>query len=184
MSTPSVLNQLGVYFGGLYDATLRRYGTPQVTGLGAVRRGKAKRLDPAEFYLGMSADPTPANGAVMFVHELGGTERRVAVAGATDGVKKVTHDVELEIWCRSTEAYAEDASDAVYALKEAIFARIHADRTCGSGGFEAGGFQVGEDREGGGTPFLAWEIAGPETSAEVTKHTLTVAFTATEYIHA
>ena len=182
MTTPSVINQLGVYFGGAYDTTLRRYGTAQVTGLGAVRRAKPKRLDPAEFYLGMAAGAEA--GAVMFVHELGGSERRVAVAGATSGVKKVTHDIELELWCRSTESYAEDAADAVYALKEAIFARIHADRTCGSGGFEAGGFQVGEDREGGGTPFLAWEISEAESSVEVTKHTLTISFTATEYIHA
>jgi hypothetical protein len=44
-------------------------------------------------------------------------------------------------------------------LKDAIFARLRADRTCGSGGFEAGGFHMGE----GGEPWFRWGMGQAKT---------------------
>lgn len=181
MSATTVRNQLGVYFGGPYDAARRLYatpGAPLVAGLYSVRRGWPKRFDKAEFFYGA---PAPvATGAMGLPRLTGGSERRVAVGGATSGVKKVMHDVEFGVWVYSTEPYAEDAYDAVVAMRDAIVERIRADRTCGSGGFEVGGFQVGE----GGEPWIRWRLSAPSTHAEVTTLYLVISFEAHEYVQA
>lgn len=179
MSASSVLNQIGVWFGGAYDAGNHRYGTPQVTGLGAVRRGRPKRLDTAEYYLG--AAQGTATGSVMFIGRAGeGTDRRVAFGGATSGIKRIAHPIQLTVWVRSTAAYAEDCEDYTVALRDAILDRIHTDRSLGSGGWEAGGFYVGE----GGPPWIRWRISDVATAEDVNHQTLTVAFDAVEYIYA
>ena len=81
------------------------------------------------------------------------------------------------------EPLVEDIQDYAYALRDAIFARIRADRTCGSGGFEAGygvGFQIGE----GGDPWLGWELAVATSSAEASKSYLLITCDANEYAQA
>lgn len=182
MSTASVVDQLGVFFGGPYDTTQRRYGTPQVAGLGAVRRGRPKDSDASEFVLGQQVGTI--SGAVMFVRVVGGGERRIGFAGPTDGGKKVAHFIHLTIWIRSTASDAEDVDDFTHTLLDAIRARIHGDRTCGSNGLENGGFEVGEDYDGPGSDLIEWDLSDVVTSANLSKQTLTVQFSASEYIQA
>lgn len=183
MSSTSVVNQLGVYFGGPYVAAFKYYGTPTIPGLGAVRRGKPKDADAAQWYLGMAAGTE--SGSVMVVRISDGAEIRVAYAGPVDGGKKVSHTAVLQVYVRSTARDAEDVEDFTRALLDAIRDRIHADRTCGSGGFENGtGFQVGEDVEGPGSNLIEWHMSEVETSAGLCKQYLEISFTASEYIEA
>ena len=157
------------WFGGPYDPNTRTYRTPQVEGLGVVRRARPKREDNADFYLG-----APASGALMgsqmFVHVDSGTESRAAVAGA-HGLKLLESAVILHVFMRSTAEWAEDAQDAFYDLLERLKARIREDPALGSGGFENSGFDAGE-----GAPWLRWAMAPAETSREMTQGYLAIEF--------
>lgn len=160
------------WFGGPYDPNSRSYRTPQVPNLGVVRRARPKREDNADFYLG-----APASGAVMgswmWVHIDSGVESRAAIAGAFGGLKEIECAVMLHVFLRSTVEFAEDAQDAFYDLAIAIQDRIREDRCLGTGGFENGGFDVGE-----GAPWLRWSMAPAETNAEMTRGYLHVEFRA------
>lgn len=158
------------WFGGSYDPNTRSYRTPQVRHLGAVRRSRPKREDNAEFYLG-----SPSSGAIMgsqmFVHVDSGIEERAAVAGPFGGLKLLRSSVVLHVFLRSNAEWAEDAQDAFYDLLEDLKTRIREDRCMGSGGFEVGGFDMGE-----GAPWLRWSMAPAETSAEMTSGYLSIEF--------
>jgi hypothetical protein len=166
-----VHDQVCRWFGGPYDPNTRSYRTPQVEGLGVVRRARPKREDEADFFLG-----APAAGALMgswlWVHVDSGTEGRVATAGAFGGLKELDSAVVLHVFLRSNTEFGEDAQDAFYDLRERLIARIREDRCLGSGGFENGGFDVGE-----GTP-LRWSMAPAETSNELTTGYLAIELTA------
>lgn len=165
-----VRDQICRWFGGPYDPNTRTYRTPQVEGLGVVRRARPKREDNADFYLG-----APSSGAVMgsqmFVHIDSGVEERHATAGAFGGLKLLRSAVVLHVFLRSNAEWAEDAQDAFYDLLEDLKRRIRADRCMGSGGWEQGGFDAGE-----GTPWLRWSMAPAETSAEMTTGYLSIEF--------
>jgi hypothetical protein len=184
VSVQTVLNQICTYLGGPYDASQRIYATPGapiVAGLYTVSRAWWKDDDHAMYRYG--ATSVVLSGSRMIVQIPGGEEHRVAVAGATSGMKKVAHDVQLHTYIRSEEPYAEDSQDFGYALKDAIYARLRADRTCGSGGLENGangGFQVGE----GGQPWFRWAMGQARVSAGLTKVYLRIECEAHEYIFA
>lgn len=178
MSLASVQNQICLYFGGVYDPITRSYRAPQIPNLGTVRRAFPKREDEAEF--GVGQPPGVGFGCVMVVWLLDGRENRIAVAGASNGRKKVRHVVQLHLFIRSKQPYAEDATDNAYALLDAIRAHIHADRTCGSGGFEVGGFQVGEGAE----PMFEWHMEQGNTSEDVTEIFLLITTDAVEIVAA
>ena len=178
MTVGSVQNQICLYFGGAYDPISRSYRAPQIPNLGTVRRAFPKRENEAEFILGQP--PGVGFGSVLVVWLLDGQERRLAVAGATDGRKRVRHVVQFHLFIRSRQPYAEDAHDAALALLDGIRAHIHADRTCGSGGFEAGGFQVGEGQE----PEFSWHIEQGNTSEDVTEIYLRITTDAVEIVAA
>lgn len=182
MSAVSVVDGICRYFGGAYQEQFKYYGTPTVPGLGAVRRGKPKDSDKAQWFLGMP--PGTATGSVLMVRIDTGAEIRVAMAGQFSGYKKVAHDVELHFFVRSFERDAEDLEDFTRQLCDDVRARIHADRTCGSGGIELGGFQVGEDYDEPGSPLITWTFSEVETSANESKQKLTIVFSASEYIQA
>jgi hypothetical protein len=180
----TVLNQICTYLGGAYDAARRIYanpGAPVVAGLYAVRRAWASNDDHAQYTYGATAPVL--SGAMMIVQIAAGMEHRIAVAGATSGMKQLQHAVTMHVYIRSEEPYAEDSQDFGYDLKDAIFARLRADRTCGSGGFENGangGFQVGE----GGEPWLRWGMGQARSQAGLTKVYLRIECEAHEYIFA
>lgn len=177
MSAASALDALCRFFGGTYDAATHTYRTPQVSGLGVVRRAFAKRDDHVDYTLGA---PGVANGCQMVIQLGSGSERRVAVAGASSGLKQVRHLADLHCFIRSTAAYAEDAQDYAYGLLDGIRNRVHGDRTCGTGGFEVGGIQAGEGDE----PEFDWEMSVAESHAELTKMYLKVTFDIVEYVQA
>lgn len=189
MSAASIVDQLCRYFGGPYDPGTHTYRDPQlaVPGMSGpiVRRGAPKHDDHATDY--HLVNPPAAGvpiGCLMVIFAEFGDERRVAVAGAVSGVKHVSHKIRVHCFIRCLSQYSEDAQDAQYALLEAILGRIRADRTCGSGGFEAGygvGFQVGE----GGEPWIRWQSSPiSKGGRDLSKGYLLVEFDADEYIQA
>lgn len=183
MSLVAIRNQICEYFGGPYDEDARAYLTPQVKGLGIVKRGRAKRASRRELHGGMG---TEQHGTAMLVHLDAGVERRIAVAGSTSGMKRVTVDVCLHVFLSSTSREAEDAQDAFYELHDALLEHVRLDRTLGSGGFEqqlpdgTAGFQVGEGED----PGLRWESDPVETSGTVTRGYLMIQFEAHQHIWA
>ena len=179
MSAPSLVKATTVqgvrdticrWFGGPYDPNTRSYRTPQVPGLGVVRRARPKREDNADFYVGAPAAGQLA-GSQMFVHIDGGVETRAAFAGAFGGLKLLTSAVVLHVFLRSNAEWAEDAQDAFYDLLEALKRRCREDRCMGSGGWEQGGFDAGENDS-----WLRWSMAPSETAAELTHGYLSLEF--------
>lgn len=180
-TTEAVRDGIGNYLVGAYNATERAFlpavaGSPPVAGLYVARRAWQKDDDRRDFTRDAAAGTR--SGALMIVHVGDGEEKRVAVAGQAHGLKQVRHAVTLHCYIQSMEPYAEDAQDFAYALKDALFDRIRADPTCASGGFEAGGFQIGE----GGDPWLRWTMPPPATSAEMTRIYLRVECEAHNYV--
>ena len=158
-----VRDGISCWFGGIYDPATRSYNNPQVEGLGVVRRSRGKVQSDEEFFIG-ATEPGPMVGSTMKVHLDTWTESRVAIAGASDGLKLVQGAVVLHVFLLSHAEFAEDAEDGFYDLLMRLSDRIRQDRCMGTGGFEAGGFQVGE----GGTPWVTWQMEPPEVSHEVT----------------
>lgn len=171
-------NQLCIFFGGAYDAATHTYRTPQLTvpgvAMGAVRRAFPKRMDNADFYLGAVGAPT---GCQIVILLSPGEDFRVGFGGALYGLKKIRHDVTMDVLVHSEASYAEDVQDALYSIRDAIMNKIHADRTCGSGGIEGGGFQVGES-----APWIRWTDGGVVSRAEKTEALLRCTFATSEYI--
>lgn len=163
------------WFGGAYDERTRSYRTPQVELLGVVRRARPKSEDAADYYLG-APGAGALMGSTMLVHVDSGEELRAATAGAFGGLKLLSSAVMLHVFMRSTAEYAEDAQDAFYDLLENLKRRIREDRCMGSGGWEQGGFDIGED-----APWLRWSMAPTETSAEMTSGYLVIQFQARYY---
>lgn len=178
MSAETIRDRICQYFGGTYDTTTRTYRAPQIAGLGVTRKSWAKRDDHRDYYLNMA--PGTATGSQLVAQVAAGTEKRVAFGGATSGGKKVTYDIDLHFYIRSTAGYAEDVQDDSFALLDAALARLRADRTCGSGGLEQGGFQIGEGADLG----LSWEMSQARSTAEGTRAYLRIYFQATEYVEA
>jgi hypothetical protein len=160
------------WFGGPYDPSTRSYRTPQVEHLGAVRRARPKSEDNADYYLGATGAGAII-GSSMLVHVDSGVESRAAIAGAFGGLKLLESAVMLHVFMHSNAEYAEDAQDAFYDLLEGLKARIREDRCMGTGGWEVGGFDIGE-----GAPWLRWSMAPAECSAERTRGYLAIEFQA------
>lgn len=179
MPATTVAHGLATFFGGSYDAGTRTYRTPQLTvpgvAMGVLRRARPKRVDQADFYLGATGATT---GCMIYLLLSPGEESRVGLGGARYGLKHIQHEVTMDCLLRSTAEYAEDTQDALYALQTAITDRIHTDRTCGSGGIEVGGFQIGE----GGPPWIHWVTSDVVSTAEKTEALLRCSFAASEYI--
>lgn len=193
MSILAVRHAVCEYFGGAYDESARAYLTSPVPGLGAVRRARAKVPNRREQHLddgmGFNADGngTAVHGTAMLVHIQGGKERRVAFAGASGGWKQVHLELVLHVFLHSSAEWAEDAQDAWTALHDALLDHIRADRTLGTGGFEAvlagvpdpAGVQVGE-----GPNEIEWEADPVETRGRITRGYAIFALSATQMIQA
>lgn len=183
MSLPVIHDAICRYFGGDYDPEARAYLDPQVPGLGIVKRARGKRASSRDLHGGMD---TEEHGTAMLVHLDAGVERRVAVAGATNGMKLVSISVALHVFLHSKARYAEDAQDAFLVLHQRLLERIRADRTLGSGGFEnqlaagVSGFQVGEGESSG----IRWDNEPAETAANVTRGYLMIQFEAHHHVWA
>lgn len=162
-SAGTVANQLCTYFGGTYEPTSHTYRSPQITVPGidgpVFRRSPPVSDDHDTDYYTEHQQPIGCLMEVLLEH---GSENRVAVAGPTSGLKHVQWICRIHAFLRSNGPFAEDLQDATYELIDAVRAHLQADRTCGSGGFEAGygvGFQIGE----GGDPWLKWVMSPVST---------------------
>jgi hypothetical protein len=185
MTTATLVDQICQFFGGAYDSTTHTYHTPTVAGLGAVRRGRSKRDDEADYFgTRISEVPGTKSGCMMLVHLPGGNDHRISLP-AYQGTRKDHTTVELHCFIWSKEPLAEDAQDYVYALRDAIRARIASDVALGSGGIEVGGFQVGEPSEDGGVHGIEWDATLPTVMGnEGMKCTLHFRFEAHSYFQA
>lgn len=173
MSLAQVRDGICRWFGGPYDPPTRSYRTPQVSGLGVVRRARPKVDDEADYYVGQPATGSLV-GSQMLVHVGAGVESHEAIAGAFGGLQQLTSTVTLHVFLRSRAEQAEDAQDAFYDLVEALKGRIRADRRMGTGGFEQpGGFQVGRQ--------VRWRMDPAETTSEVTTAYLSLDLDVTYY---
>lgn len=176
----SVLDQICQFFGGAYDSATRTYRSPTVAGISVVRRSWAKEEDYADFFFGQPQGTQ--TGCQMVVQISGGRDHRETLPAIT-GRRKVHYGIDLHCFVWSSAAFAEDAQDFTYALRDAIFAKIRTDPTLGSGGIENPnglGFQVGEGSEDGGGE-ITWDFQQPATTDEITKPYLLISFEAHAY---
>lgn len=149
MTAAAFLDTVCQYFGGAYDAATHTYHTPTVAGLGVVRRAWAREDWAGEYWNGLTVGtPTGCIMVVQIPDIIDGP--RVALPGI-QGRRFVRYGVELHCFFMSKALFVEDCQDAVYALRDAVTAKIRTDPTLGSGGFEAGNFDAGE----GQTPITA-----------------------------
>jgi hypothetical protein len=176
VSIQTVLDGICQYFGGPYDPTTRTYRSPTVPGVGVVRRAWAKRDEHEDYFQGLPA--ASRTGCQIVVHIPSDRETRKAVGGATSGIKRDAFIVELHCYIRSRTPHAEEAQDDVYALRDALKARLRQDRTLGGAVFQAGEAIDGEHS------WIEFEYGQPETRNELTKSYLLMRFGATEYLQA
>ena len=172
----TVLDQICQFFGGPYDATLHTYHTPTVTGVSVVRRAFAKRDDFADYVYGQPVGTV--TGCQMIAQISDTRDRRIALP-AVLGRRKTRFTVDLHCFIWSKAAYVEDAQDFMYALRDAVIAKIRTDPTLGTGGIEAGNFQVGEGRED--NEEIVTQMQQQVTETEGTKGYLLVSFEAHSY---
>lgn len=158
-----ILDQICSFFGGPYVPAFHAYRTPTVAGVAQVRRGFDKLVDFAEFFVGQPAGTLTGCQIVVAFND--GVERRLTFPAVT-GRKHNTIRVELNCFLWSTAPYVEDAQDQVHAIRRALIAKIRTDPTLGSGGFEAGGFQVGEADDRGAGGDITWAVGQPETDED------------------
>lgn len=158
-----ILHQICTFFGGAFSTQRRAYITPTIAGVGQVKRGFEKNNDFAEFQPPGSVGVE--TGAQIVVTMQQGVDRRLTVPAVT-GRRHTSYRIQMHCFLWSTARYAEDAQDARDNLRRAILAKIRTDPTLGSGGFEAGAFQVGEADDRGGGGDIIWNQDPPETDEQ------------------
>jgi len=151
----ALLNQACTYLGGPYDASRRWYSTGTVTPVlpyvYVVKRAYGKDFNARDFTFGATLDSQPIGAyCAVVLGDNGAHEERIAMAGQS-GIKKVSTDMELRFYVRANTQHAEDCEDAMVSIVDSTLALLRADKTMGSGGFEAGGFQIAET-----SPWLIW----------------------------
>ncbi|WP_439947167.1 hypothetical protein [Streptomyces sp. BBFR109] len=178
MSIQDALDGICRYFGGPYDEATRTYrGSPlSAAGVGVVRRAWATSDVHADYFLGQDAGARTGCQIIVFIprHH----EERIALGGAHSGMKQVTYEVQLLCYLRSRTAFAEDAQDDVYALRDALVEHMRLDRTLGGAVFQAG------EHVAGGLDGIDFRYGQPETKAGLTKSYLEVTFAAIEFVTA
>lgn len=177
MPIQQALDGICAYFGGPYDPTTRTYRSSPVTGIGVVRRGWPKDDRHDDYFLGM--DPGARTGCQVVVWIPRQHEYRRAVGGEHSGVKQIVYEVILNCYLRSRTAYAEDAQDDAYALRDELVEWMRRDRTLGDCVFQAG-----EHITEGGGDGIDVEYSQPATKAELTKGFFTMRFAAVEFVEA
>lgn len=184
MALVAVRDQIATYFGGPYVPRARAYLTPQVPGLGVVKRSRGARQPKAAMHEGMDTD---RYGTAMLVRVMAGHEEDVTLPGHEGGWKRAEYGVRLELYLHSGARYPEDAEDAFTGLVERLMDRIRADRTLGSGGFDKplddgspnpAGMQVTAPGQ------VAWEMSPIETLQAITRAFGVIDLAVAQYIQA
>lgn len=182
MSRQSLRTGIAQFFGGTtYDPVNRTYtgGALTANGLGCVRAYYGKRAPDTDYFIGQP--PGRNMGAVMHIHIPDeGPEQRIALGGATAGIKWDPFVVQLWVYHLAQMTHAEDAGADLDALIEAIRARIHGDRTLGGSCTQAGETPQGRIRVQTPPPVIK---GGKGTPERVEQYAL-VSFGADTYITA
>lgn len=173
-------DQLGAYFGGVFDPTNRCWrdatgpaSATRIALVGTLRTHFPKRYPLTDHTYGLGEGAR--TGGQVIVH-LGRAVERAITTGPTERYKRLAYDVTMHCYLLSRVAHAEDAQDDVDTVAESITDLIRADRTCGSG--PAGVFtDVGEDQTG-----ITVDWGEPTTKGETTESYLGVRFTAVSYV--
>lgn len=157
MTAAAFLDQVCQFFGGPYDATSHTYHTPTIAGVSVVRRAWA-REDWAGEYFQQLLVGTPT-GCIVIAQIADIDDGPREALPAIQGRRFVRYAFDLHCFFMSKALFVEDCQDAVYALRDAVTAKIRTDPTLGSGGIENNAFQVGE---GGGVIRTRIEQGGNE----------------------
>lgn len=142
MTAAAFIDDVCVFFGGAYDAPTHTYRTPTVAGVGVVRRSWPREDNAADYFNGMAAGTSVGCVVVVQIPDIIDGPR-VALP-AIVGRRFVRYGVDLHCFFLAQTLFVEDCQDAVYALRDAITVKIRTDITLGTGGFEAGNFDIGE----------------------------------------
>lgn len=178
MSIRTVHEGIAAYFGGPYDEATRTYRSSPLAefGVGVVRRGWARDDNRADYFLSQAAGGRTGCQIVVYIPR--SYETRVALGGEHGGMKRVSYEIQLACYIRSNTEHVEDAQDDAYALRDALVAWMHQDRTLGGAVFQAGEYIDGAP---GG---IELEYAQPEVKTGLTKQFLLLSFGAIEYVFA
>ena len=139
MSRRDVRTGIATYFGGsTYDAVSRIYRpTPlAAAGLAGVRLYFAKRVPDSDYTFGLAEGR--AMGTLMVLHLPNENETRIAIQGATAGIKRQTYSIELHLYHLAQTQHSEDAQADFDDVLDAIVEHIRADRTLGGIVVQAG----------------------------------------------
>lgn len=175
MTRAAVRSGIAEFFGGpTYDDVSRIYRpTPlAASGLAGVRPYFGKRVPDSDYTFGLTAGR--AMGGIIVVHLAQEQERRIALGGATGGVKRVPYAVTLHLYHLAQTQHAETAQADVDDLLDAIKDLIHGDRTLGGTVTEAG-----ESANG-----IITRMDLPVIDGERTESYAVIAFDAVAYIEA
>lgn len=185
MPTAEVVAGIAAYLGGAYDPQFRRYTGNTTAMVGSVRRGTAKEPDAADFMLGQPAGSR--TGATVVVRCAHWQQERVTVGPSSaehtppagQHLERRVYTVQLHVFVRSTQPYAEDVQDDVYAIEAGLVDRLRADPELGGAVFSSG--EHAADLPGQG---IEVEFGRVESTAGQSKSYFEVTFTATEYVYA
>lgn len=192
MPVADVVAGAAAYLGGDYDPQSRKYSGRTTAMVGSVRRGKPREADDAD-YLG-GAPGSQLTGAYVVVRCSRHHQRRVTVGpsaadlaaagqvAATGGhLERIVYELEVHVWVRSTQPYAEDTADDVYAIEADLVRRLRADPTLGGAVFQAG---EAVDGAGGGTGVEVQYGDVLVGSTQLSTSYFVITFAATEYLNA
>jgi len=146
--------------------------SPQITNLNQIFISFPKRID---FNVNTTAGSDTRAAAIIFI--AAETESRIAIGGATNGIKRVDYTIILQIYQHSFERNAEAAMTNFDTLIDAIKTRLRSDHRFG----DANGNLVWQGAE----PSITTRYGEPSTEKEgMTETYAEVEFDVTEMIYA
>jgi hypothetical protein len=117
------------------------FAPPAVPKLNGIKAGLPKLTEAGDWF-----SDTSGSGALGFIHIERQMERRIAIGGATSGVKLRVYDFGLVVILRSAKPHGEDATTDNDSILDHVVAHLQADRTLGGSVFQAGeGDTFGEE---------------------------------------
>jgi hypothetical protein len=146
--------------------------SPAITNLNQIFTSFPKRID---FNVNTTAGSASRAAAIIFIASE--RESRIAIGGATNGIKRVDYTIILQIYQHSFVRNAEDAMTSFDTLIDAIKTRLRSDHRFG----DTNGTLVWQGAE----PAITTRYGEPSTAEEgMTETYAEVEFEVTEMIHA
>jgi hypothetical protein len=146
--------------------------SPQITNLNQIFTSFPKRID---FNVNTTAGSNDRAAAIIFIASE--SESRIAIGGATSGIKRVDYTIILQIYQHSFARNAEDAMTSFDTLIDNIKTRLRSDHRFG----DTNGTLVWQGAE----PRITTRYGEPSTAEEgMTETYAEVEFEVTEMIYA